>query len=66
MENLNGWIQLMSEKIEFKGLIFLACSDVTMKERLDKRSSNSNRVDDNRASIQKRFEIFKGETLEVI
>ena len=34
-----------------------------MKERLDKRSSNSNRVDDNRASIQKRFEIFKGETL---
>ena len=30
MENLNGWIQLMSEKIEFKGLIFLACSDVTI------------------------------------
>ncbi len=46
-------------------MLFLECSEEVLLDRLLGRSKNSQRVDDNAASIHKRFETFRVQTLPV-
>ncbi|CAG8681153.1 17232_t:CDS:2 [Dentiscutata erythropus] len=47
-------------------ILFLDCDKEVMKQRLLKRGETSGRIDDNIETIEKRFKVFKEESLPVI
>lgn len=48
-----------------KFMLFFECSEETMEKRLLKRGETSGRIDDNAASIKKRFKTFEQDTMPV-
>ncbi|RIB01783.1 adenylate kinase-domain-containing protein [Gigaspora rosea] len=47
-------------------ILFLDCDKEVMKQRLLKRGETSGRIDDNIETIEKRFKVFKEESLPVV
>lgn len=62
-ENYNGWKKVFGDESKIEAVLFLQCSDEVCSSRIKKRSQNSGRIDDNDVSLQKRFDVFKKETL---
>lgn len=65
-ENFQTWNSLMGAKVYTPFIVFLDCSEETMLKRLQKRSENSGRSDDNLDSIRKRFRTYQEDTMKVI
>jgi len=65
-ENNDNWINLMSDKVDFKLVLFFDCPEAVMEERLLKRGETSGRTDDNIDSIKKRFKTYVEQTIPVV
>eukprot|EP00933_Yihiella_yeosuensis_P012079 TRINITY_DN12013_c0_g1_i6.p2 TRINITY_DN12013_c0_g1~~TRINITY_DN12013_c0_g1_i6.p2 ORF type:complete len:129 (+),score=31.47 TRINITY_DN12013_c0_g1_i6:569-955(+) len=61
-EQLAGWTEVLSHKVEFACCLNLSVSDEEMKRRLLGRAETSGRLDDNAETIVKRFKTFEEET----
>jgi len=61
-------VEMMSEAIDVRGVLHLACSDMNkMEERIQRRALKENRMDDgNIEVIRQRFETYKQETQHVL
>ena len=61
-------VKMMSEAIDVRAVLHLACSDMSkMEERIQRRALKENRMDDgNIEVIQQRFETYKQETQHVL
>ncbi len=57
---------MMNDKIEFRFVLVIECSRETMTKRILGRGQDSGRVDDNLASLLKRFDVFENQTNFVI
>jgi len=55
----------MDNIVDVKFVLFFSCTEEIMKKRLLKRGETSGRVDDNEASIIKRFKTFETQTQPV-
>ena len=65
-ENYSGWCDTLKENAVILCFVFLECPEEVCSERILKRSELSGRVDDNKASLVKRFNTFNGETVPLI
>ena len=65
-ENIDEWNKQIGEKANLKFVLMMDVSEEVMKERLLKRGKDSGRADDNEATIIKRFDTFKNESMPVI
>ena len=61
-------VKMMSEAIDVRAVLHLACSDISkMEERIQRRALKENRMDDgNIEVIRQRFETYKEETQHVL
>ena len=61
-------VKMMSEAIDVRAVLHLACSDMSkMEERIQRRALKENRMDDgNIEVIRQRFETYKQETQHVL
>ena len=61
-------VEMMSEAIDVRAVLHLACSDMSkMEERIQRRALKENRMDDgNIEVIRQRFETYKQETQHVL
>ncbi|EKX52786.1 hypothetical protein GUITHDRAFT_60061, partial [Guillardia theta CCMP2712] len=66
MDNLRGWNEIVATDVNVQFMVFLECSEEVMTERLKQRGETSGRVDDNEASIRKRFKVYQSETMPVV
>ncbi|CAD8087861.1 unnamed protein product [Paramecium primaurelia] len=65
-ENMENWIALMDNKINFKSVIHILCSRTTMIQRITERSKTSGRSDDNIQTLEKRFITYQNDTYKII
>jgi len=66
MENLELWNSTMDETYKLSFVLFLQCTDETLKQRVLKRSETSGRADDNPVTFEKRLKTYKEDTMPVI
>ena len=61
-------VKMMSEAIDVRAVLHLACSDMSkMEERIQRRALKENRMDDGNVEIiRQRFETYKQETQPVL
>ena len=64
--NLDGWINQMSDKVDVCFVLFLECPEEVCIGRILERSKTSGRSDDNIESLKKRFQTYINETLPVV
>lgn len=64
--NLEGWMQLMNEKVDVEFVLFYDVDDKVRLQRLTERSKTSGRSDDNEETIRKRFHVFEEQTMPVV
>eukprot|EP00931_Biecheleriopsis_adriatica_P038098 TRINITY_DN2184_c0_g1_i1.p1 TRINITY_DN2184_c0_g1~~TRINITY_DN2184_c0_g1_i1.p1 ORF type:complete len:1777 (-),score=465.99 TRINITY_DN2184_c0_g1_i1:6-5336(-) len=62
-ENMEGWNEILGNKVDVKFCLFFDCSEKVMQERLLERGKTSGRADDNLESIKKRFATFQSESV---
>jgi len=66
-DNLDGWTQQMSEKVDLQFVIVFDCTEDVCVERCLKRgAAGSGRTDDNLESLKKRFNTFYNDSLPII
>lgn len=65
-DNLQGWINEMSDCSIVDSIIFLDCPESICETRILKRAELSGRSDDNIATLKKRFTTFKDITMPVV
>eukprot|EP00485_Elphidium_margaritaceum_P004279 CAMPEP_0202695536 /NCGR_PEP_ID=MMETSP1385-20130828/9112_1 /ASSEMBLY_ACC=CAM_ASM_000861 /TAXON_ID=933848 /ORGANISM="Elphidium margaritaceum" /LENGTH=428 /DNA_ID=CAMNT_0049351583 /DNA_START=44 /DNA_END=1333 /DNA_ORIENTATION=- len=67
-DNLDGWNKLMSEFAVVPFLLLLECDEQEMTKRILSRAATSTvqRKDDNLQTLQKRFKVFREETMPVV
>ena len=63
-ENLDGWLKFFGDSAEILAVLSLECPQEKCTERINFRSKNSGRIDDNSDSLRKRFDVFFVETIE--
>lgn len=63
-ENLDGWLEFFGDSAEILAVLSLECPQDKCTERINFRSQNSGRIDDNSDSLSKRFDVFFIETME--
>lgn len=63
-DNLDGWVERMSDKVDLKFVLFFDCPDGTCIDRCLGR--NSGRVDDNLDSLKKRFDVFHRDSVPIV
>jgi len=66
LDNANGWTDVVGNSAVVRLVLFFECSEDVMRDRLLRRGVSSGRVDDNRATIVKRFRTFMKETMPII
>jgi len=66
MENLQGWDAKIGDSVNMPFVLFFDCAEEVMRKRLLGRAVTSGRKDDNNDSINKRFAVYRSETLPVI
>ncbi|KAA0154356.1 hypothetical protein FNF27_05885 [Cafeteria roenbergensis] len=64
--NFEGWKAVMGDSVDVEGVLFYDVDDETRLDRLLERGKTSGRTDDNADTIQKRFRVFKEETMPVV
>ena len=62
-ENLEGWVKVFGEECIILAVLLLDCPDDVCTSRIQYRSKNSGRIDDNLDSLKKRFNVFREETM---
>lgn len=66
-DNLDGWNKQMSEKVDFKFVLFFNCSEeVCVNRCLSRGQSGSGRSDDNMESLKKRIQTYNNDSLPII
>jgi UMP-CMP kinase len=66
-DNLAGWTQAMSDKVNLLFVLFFDCSEQKCTERCLKRGqAGSGRSDDNMDSLKKRFDTYCTSTMPII
>jgi len=65
-DNVQGWNEVIGDKADTKGIIYIKCSEDTMAKRILKRAETSGRIDDNIETIKKRFTQYTNETWPII
>lgn len=65
-DNLQGWDKLLAGKVDVNFVLFFDCSEACMEARILERGKTSGRADDNLASVKKRFQTFKQESMPVV
>lgn len=65
-ENLDGWIEVMGDSCDFRGVLYFCADEQCMTDRIMERAKTSGRVDDNLESLKKRFVSFKEDQLPII
>ena len=65
-DNNKGWVNHMTGKTIVEGVLFFDCPEEVCVNRILERAKTSGRVDDNKESIQKRFQTYYNETMPVI
>lgn len=60
-DNVEGWHDVMADKVDFVGVIFFDADEACMTDRIMERAATSGRVDDNLETLRKRFAQFKAE-----
>jgi len=66
IENAGRWEQIIGDKAEVSGILFLEAAEAELEKRLLARGATSGRVDDNIESIKKRFKTYQEETMPVV
>jgi len=66
LDNYQGWNEVIGDKADLKGIIFITCTEETMMKRILKRGETSGRVDDNVDTAKKRFVTYNSETFPII
>ncbi|XP_046430165.1 UMP-CMP kinase [Neodiprion virginianus] len=65
--NLDGWNEAMSDKVNFLGVLFFDCSEqVCINRCLLRGASGSGRSDDNEETLKKRFQTYQNSTIPII
>lgn len=65
-DNLTGWNRLMKSKVNLKFVLFFECPQEVCLDRILERGKTSGRSDDNRKSLEKRFETYRVSTKPII
>lgn len=65
-DNLDGWNNKMSDKVDFQFVLFFECSEDVCIQRCLKRGESSGRADDNLESLKKRIATYVGDSLPII
>ena len=65
-DNLDGWINVMSDSAIVDSILFLDCPESICEERILKRAALNGRSDDNLVTLKKRFTTFKDITMPVV
>lgn len=65
-DNLQGWLRLMSEKVEVRAVLFFECPEEICVKRIIHRSLSSGRSDDNEETLRKRFKTYYNHTMPII
>ncbi|XP_072172711.1 UMP-CMP kinase-like isoform X2 [Diadema setosum] len=65
-DNLSGWNNRMTDKVDFKFVLFFDCSKDTCVNRILERGKTSGRSDDNVESLEKRFVTYWNQTKPII
>ncbi|XP_055853342.1 UMP-CMP kinase-like [Episyrphus balteatus] len=65
-DNLDGWNNKMSDKVDFQFVLFFKCTEDVCIQRCLKRGESSGRADDNLESLKKRIETYVGDSLPII
>lgn len=63
-DNLDGWLDKMSDKTDLQFVLFFECPDSVCIDRCLSRGTG--RVDDNMDSLKKRFDVFHNESLPIV
>jgi UMP-CMP kinase len=65
-ENMTEWFRICGGQVDVKCVLVFDCPEDVLQERLLKRGQSSGRIDDQVDAIQKRFAVFKNESMPVI
>lgn len=63
-DNLDGWNEQMSDKVNLQFVLFFECPDAVCIDRC--LSRDSGRVDDNMDSLKKRFDVFHNTSMPIV
>lgn len=66
LNNVTGWEKVVGDSVTLAFVLVLECSEAVMQARLLTRGETSGRIDDNLASITKRFDTFTRETTPIV
>ena len=68
-DNQQGWDEVMGEHADMKFVLFLDCTEEAMIARIQARSAaagDQKRNDDNIEVLQKRFTVFKEQSVPIV
>ncbi|KAJ8039997.1 UMP-CMP kinase [Holothuria leucospilota] len=65
-DDLTGWNGLMKSKVNLKFILFFECPQEVCLNRILERGKTSSRSDDNRKSLEKRFEMYRVSSRPII
>ena len=65
-QNLQNWTSTLESDVEVIGVLFLSCSEESMKRRIMKRGETSGRADDNEETFKARIRVYVEETQPVV
>lgn len=65
-DNVEKWMELMSDSTKLSMVLFFDCPEDVMEDRLLERGKTSGRNDDNLETIKKRFRTFQNESMPVV
>lgn len=63
-DNLDGWLDKMSDKTDLQFVLFFECPDSVCIDRCLSRGTG--RVDDNMSSLKARFDVFHNDSLPIV
>ena len=66
LHNLDGWYETFGTESEIPKMLFFECPYDVLEARILGRAKYTGRNDDNVASLKKRFDTFKEETLPIV
>ena len=68
-DNVDGWEEVLSEHVDMRFVLFLECTEEAMINRIQARSiaaGEQKRNDDNIEVLQKRFAVFKEQSMPIV
>ena len=68
-DNQQGWVDVLGEHTDMRFVLFLDCTEEAMIDRITKRgeaAGDQKRNDDNIEVLQKRFTVFKEQSVPIV